>query len=153
MERAEQLTGRVDVLALPAGEPAREIVQVAETGRFDLVILGRGRRSRRLGALAVDVDYVLRPRPLLGLPGVVDRHSPGARPGEACRSARRTIKDADWPIAKEREYSYEQNNQPVGVRHRAGDHSGGGCRGDTGGGWCGEPGVVRHAGHFVCIGP
>ena len=59
MERAEQLHRPVEVLALPAGDPARAIVQLAGKERFNLVILGVAAESDPSEPSPVDVDYVL----------------------------------------------------------------------------------------------
>jgi nucleotide-binding universal stress UspA family protein len=59
MQRADQLHRPVEVMALPQGDPARGIVQLAEKEQFNLVILGVASESATSEPSPVDVDYVL----------------------------------------------------------------------------------------------
>ncbi len=63
VERAEQLRREVDIQTLPEGDPASGIVQLAEQGQYDVVIIGRPSDSSPYEAPPLDVDYVVRHAP------------------------------------------------------------------------------------------
>ena len=68
---AEAIAGRPVGKLLPAGKPAEEIVQAAEVGSFDLVVIGtRGRTGVARAVLGSIAEHVVRhsPVPVLVVP-------------------------------------------------------------------------------------
>jgi hypothetical protein len=62
MDRALQLRREIDIQTLPDGDSAQAIVKLAQSEKFDLVILGQPAKSS-YGKACVDVDYVLEHSP------------------------------------------------------------------------------------------
>ena len=59
VERATQLRRELDILKLPAGDPAQGIVELAEQRQFDVVLIGKPSESSPNHEPLLDADYVL----------------------------------------------------------------------------------------------
>ena len=63
LERAEQLKRELDVQALPAGDMAQAIVELARQQQYDVVIIGKPSESSPHEGPPLDVDYILEHAP------------------------------------------------------------------------------------------
>jgi nucleotide-binding universal stress UspA family protein len=63
LERAGQLRREVDVQELPAGDPAKAIVELAKDRAFDVVIIGLASESATDDSPKLDTNYVVRHAP------------------------------------------------------------------------------------------
>jgi nucleotide-binding universal stress UspA family protein len=59
IQRAEQLRRELVIETLPAGDPAPAIVQLAERGQYDVILIGQASPSSTTEASVLDVDYVV----------------------------------------------------------------------------------------------
>jgi amino acid transporter len=59
VDRSLQLRREVDVLPLPEGEPAHEIVRMAFEQKFDVIVIGKASESSIEARPPLDVDYVV----------------------------------------------------------------------------------------------
>jgi nucleotide-binding universal stress UspA family protein len=60
VKRAEQLRREMDIQVLPKGDPAEAVVQLAESGGYDVIIIGQ---ASPYEAPPLNVEYVMRHAP------------------------------------------------------------------------------------------
>lgn len=83
MDRALQLRRELDIQALPEGNPAEEIVKLAQVEKYDLIILGEASKSS-YGKAPFDVPYIMAHAPCwvcLVTPTPIPREVDDGKPG------------------------------------------------------------------------